>query len=407
MRACVAVVAALLVGACTVENTGAPALSGPSEFGLSVTATATPDQLPRDGSSQSVIVVVVRDAAGRPVAGQRLGVSTTVGSLSQSSIVTDEGGQASFAFVAPASGTVGNAATISVVPMELNAGNAAVRTVSILLTGGANSTAPTADFDVTPSTRAIRQALTFDATKSRDEGAACLEACTYAWDFGDGSTGTGRIVTHSYTSARTFAVRLTVTDAAGSTGTKVQELVVANVAAPTVTLAVVPDPPLANQTATFTATATPATGHNIVRYAWAFGDGNTQTTTSPTVTKTYSAVGTYVVTVTVTDDVGQTASVSKSIAITGSGVTASFTFSPTGPVTNDTVRFDGTASTGAAGATIKSYKWDFGDGSTITEDDGLTSHAYTAARTYVVRLTVTDANDRTGTTTKEVTIDAP
>lgn len=407
MKTCVVVVAALLVGGCAVEDTSAPALSGPSEFGLSVTLVATPDQLPRDGRSQSVIHVTVRDAAGSPVSGQRLGVSTTLGAVSESEIVTDGAGQATFAFVAPSATTVGNSATISVIPIDTNAGNAAARTVGILLTGASNTTVPTADFTVTPSSPQIRQAVTFDASASRDEGAACLDACTYSWNFGDGSTGTGRLVTHTFTSARTFVVTMTVTDAAGASASKASSVTIANVAAPTVTLAVVPDPPLANQSATFTATATPASGHNIVSYAWNFGDGNTQTTTGPTVTKTYSAVGTYVVTVTVTDDVGQTASVSKSITITGSGVTASFTVSPTKPKTADTTRFDGTPSTGAAGATITSYKWDFGDGNTRTESDGLTSHVYTAARTYIVRLTVTDSNDRTGTTTKEVEVSAP
>jgi PKD repeat protein len=407
MRLLTALTTALALAGCTVEEAEIPRLSGPSEFAVSVTLTATPDQLPRDGSSQSVVTATVRDAAGQPVSGQRLGISASVGSVSQSEVVTDEAGRASFAFVAPSAGTVGNSATISVVPIDTDAANAAARSVSILLTGAANSTVPTASFTSLPSSPQINQAVTFDASGSTDEGARCLDACAYAWDFGDGTTGTGRIVTHTYTGARTYVVRLAVTDAAGSSASTSSSITVANVAAPTVTLAVVPDPPLAGQAATFTATATPASGHSIVSYAWDFGDGNTQTTTGPTVTKTYSTRGTYVATVTVTDDVGQKASVSKSITITGAGVTASFTFSPSDPVTNDTVRFDGTASTGAAGTTITSYKWDFGDGSSRTESDGQTSHTYSAARTYVVRLTVTDSNDRTGTTTKDVKVSAP
>lgn len=70
------------------------------------------------------------------------------------------------------------------------------------------------------------------------------------------------------------------------------------------------------------------------------------------------------VTVTVTDDMGQTASVSLQYTIVGSGMTASFTSSPTDPTTATTVQFNGVASTASAGATITEWNWDFGDGST-------------------------------------------
>jgi len=112
-----------------------------------------------------------------------------------------------------------------------------------------------------------------------------------------------------------------------------------------------------------------------------------------------------VATVTVTDDLGQTASASTSFTITGSGVTSSFTFSPTDPTANQTVQFNGSASTGAAGATISTWAWDFGDGDTESESDATIAHAFSSAGTYVVRLTVTDSNGRTGTSTQELTVD--
>src|SRR5688500_12334034 len=94
------VAAALAAGAavagCSLENAAAPGLTAPSEFGLSVTLSATPDQLPRDGASQSTITVLVRDAEGRPVSGQRLTVASSIGSVSQSSVVTGSDGRASF-----------------------------------------------------------------------------------------------------------------------------------------------------------------------------------------------------------------------------------------------------------------------------------------------------------------------
>jgi PKD repeat protein len=404
-----AVIVAGAVAGCSVEDSARPTLTGPSEFALSVTLTAAPDQLPPDGASQSVITVTVRDASGRPVEGQRLSVSTNVGTLSASQVVTSSGGQASFAFTAPASGASVNAAVISVLPVGTSAGSAVSRTVTVLLTTGApNRTVPTPSFTVTPTNPERNVSVRFDASGTTDEGAACLDACTYSWSFGDGSTANGRIVNHTFTASGTFTVTLTVTDAAGSSASTARTVTISVVAAPTVTIAVSPNPPLANQQATFTATTTAATGHSVVLFNWDFGDGTTQVTTSPTVTKTFSSRGTFVVTVTVIDDLGQTASSSLQVIITGAGATASFTVSPTNPEPGQSVRFDGSDSTGAGGAAITKWTWDFGDGSSQVEDSApTTSHAYAAAGKYVVRLTVTDSGGRTGSKTGEVTVAEP
>ena len=48
-------VAALLGAACTVHQTEAAAVSGPSETALSVTITASPDSISQDGRSTSTI----------------------------------------------------------------------------------------------------------------------------------------------------------------------------------------------------------------------------------------------------------------------------------------------------------------------------------------------------------------
>jgi PKD repeat protein len=327
-----------------------------------------------------------------------------MGSVSAAQITTNSSGEARFIFTAPSSSAVGDAAMISVTPV----GSAVPRNVSILLTGTANSKRPVPSFAFTPEEPEANLAVRFDASVTTDErDEPCLDACSYSWNFGDGSTGFGRIVSHTFTAGRTYTVTLTVTDAAGTSASAAQAVEVKAVAAPTVELTVAPDPPLAGQPAVLSADAEAAEGHSIVRYSWDFGDGTTETTTSSSVSKTYASRGTYVARVTVTDDVGQTGSAAKSFAVGGSGVTASFTFSPTEPEDDQTVQFNGSASSGAAGAAIVEWAWDFGDGDTEEDNDATTSHNYGDAGTYVVRLTVTDSNGRTGSTTQEIEVVEP
>jgi len=74
----VSIAAAMLATGCTLDKQDAPALAGPSGYALSVTMTATPDVLPRDGNSSSVVQLIARDADGNPLAGQRFLLATTV-----------------------------------------------------------------------------------------------------------------------------------------------------------------------------------------------------------------------------------------------------------------------------------------------------------------------------------------
>jgi PKD domain/Beta-propeller repeat len=56
----------------------------------------------------------------------------------------------------------------------------------------------------------------FDGSASSDPDGTITG---YSWNFGDGTTGTGPTVSHTYAAAATYAVMLTVTDNAGATGT--------------------------------------------------------------------------------------------------------------------------------------------------------------------------------------------
>ena len=108
---------------------------------------------------------------------------------------------------------------------------------------------------------------------------------------------------------------------------------------------------------------------------------------------------------TVRNDLGQSASTSRSVIVSASStqLVADFTFSPTDPtisIGTNTVRFGATDSSPSA----TEWAWDFGDGSSGSGQK--VSHTFTRAGSWVVRLTVTDSSGRTSTTTKTVTVRA-
>ena len=68
--------------------------------------------------------------------------------------------------------------------------------------------APFPDFTFTPQNPLVGEEVVFNASKSYDDG----EIISYVWDFGDGESGRGVVVTHAYTQPGTYRVKLTVAD---------------------------------------------------------------------------------------------------------------------------------------------------------------------------------------------------
>ena len=77
-----------------------------------------------------------------------------------------------------------------------------------------NAVPPVASFTYTPENPTTADNITFDASASYDPDG---NITAYDWDFGDGNTSSGEIVTHRYSTAGSYTVNLTVTDDDGAT----------------------------------------------------------------------------------------------------------------------------------------------------------------------------------------------
>jgi len=236
--------------------------------------------------------------------------------------------------------------------------------------------------------------VAFDGSQSVDPDGTIV---AYAWDFGDGTTGTGKTVSKHYAAAGNYTVTLKVTDNRNGTATKSTKVTaIAPNIAPTASFA----SSATDLGASFDASGSFDPDGTVTAYAWNFGDGTTAT--GKAATKQYSAGGTYTVTLTVTDNRGGTATATKQITVIAPNVAPTASFTATQQ--DLTTALDATASKDPDG-TIAGYAWNFGDGT--TGSGATTSKTYSGAGTYTVTLTVTDNRGATATVTRTVTATKP
>lgn len=165
-----------------------------------------------------------------------------------------------------------------------------------------------------------------------------------------------------------------------------------------------PSSPTDHQSVFFDASTSTAPSNNpIATYSWDFGDGRTGSGRSTT--HSFDNPGTYVVTLTIVDQYNRNAATSQTVDVAG-GVTptASFLTSPSTPRVGENVNFNASASRPATGRTIRTYDWDFGDGTQKTTTGPITAHDYQTAGTFSVTLVVTDDVGRTAVANGTVTI---
>lgn len=327
------IAATVMAAACTVKDTSAPPLAGPSELSLRLGLQIVPDSILQDGASQAVLSIDASNGDGRPARGLGLRVEIVVdgiiqdfGTLSAKTVVTGEDGRARVTYTAPprpASSVDGiHTVDLRVVPIANDYGGAVGRHVTLRLVPPGTivppNDPPTAAFTFTPTTVAVLGDVVFDASTSTDGGVACGTACQYDWDFGDGASATGVFVSHRFQRLGLYMVKLTVTDGRGASASTTQAITVGQGQAPTATFTYSPANPATSQDIFFNAGASTAvSGRRLVSWEWDFGSG--RQASGMTVTKRYDTAGTYVVTLTVTDDSGSRGITQQSVTVGGSG----------------------------------------------------------------------------------------
>lgn len=261
-----------------------------------------------------------------------------------------------------------------------------------------------------PSEGQVSQSLTFDASASR----ASVPVTDLKWDFGDGNTAEGLTVAHSYDSAGTYTVILTLVDESGQSDSAVKQVQVADQPSPD-------SPPVP----IISARSAALIGEDVVfdgshSYAsapltaadWDFGDGTTAS--GLTASHDYSVAGTYNVTLTLTDQNGRQGTAQSPIIVTDSVVTPTpepTPIRPGGPPqavmdapleakVGESVIFDGSLSHGSS--PLVNYQWATGDGTTGA---GIAvQYSYSNPGVYYVTLTVTDDDGQSDTATQQITI---
>jgi len=279
-----------------------------------------------------------------------------------------------------------------------NAMDSAVTSVSVD-PGNPDNQPPVAD-PAGPYVADEGEELVFDGTGSSDPDG---DIASYAWDFGDGTTGSGANPMHAYATAGTYNVSLTVTDDGGLTASAMTTATIGAMSnqAP-VAVANGPYTGSVNMALNFSSDGSEDPDGSIVAYAWDFGDGSTATEANAS--HAYSKEGTYNITLTVTDNDGIMGTDSTTAVIgVGNLPPTADAKGPYSAKVNEKVQFDGSGSKDPDGS-IVSYEWDFGDGDTDSAQSPL--HSYTKEGTYNVTLTVYDDSGAMDADVTTVTVTA-
>ena len=204
----------------------------------------------------------------------------------------------------------------------------------------------------------------------------------WAWDFdNDGDVdSTLQSPTYAYTAAGTYTVKLTVSNGCGSDDeTKTGYITVG-------------EPPTADFSADHTyicvdstVTFTDLSSGTITAWAWDFDNDGDVDSTLQSPTYAYTAAGTYTVKLTVSNGCGSDDETKTGYITVGEPPTADFSADHTYICVDSAVTF-----TDLSSGTITAWAWDFDNDGDLDSTLQHPTHAYTAAGTYTVKLTVSN-----------------
>ncbi len=225
---------------------------------------------------------------------------------------------------------------------------------------------PVSDFNFNPAGGCVP--ITIDFTDNSAEGDAPVNS--WYWTFGDGNTANGQTVSHEYQAAGNWDVTLLITDT-----NSCQSLISHTINAT--------EPPVIDINADITNFCTVPVditfGNNVsctgCTYEWDFGDGGTSTLQNPV--HTYTSLGTFDVSLTITDQYGCVGTDTFPDFIELNQVTASMTVPDTicKGVLTEFINTSG----------IECI-WDFGDGLVLPSSNPSVYHSYSSSGTYNVTL---------------------
>ncbi|MFC1664395.1 PKD domain-containing protein, partial [Pseudomonadota bacterium] len=243
----------------------------------------------------------------------------------------------------------------------------------------------------------------FDASDSRDADGQIKR-------FGDGTEGRGRQLNHTFSKQGDYQVILTVIDNDGAENTSSQKIVVKPPnRIPTPAFIIAPNGGKAPLKVTFNGNKSRDSDGKIDSYLWKFSGGNKsnlETKSGVKVKRTYKQAGTHQIELTITDDDGVAASITKQIIVKAPNrpPLAKLKATPViGPAPLK-VSFDASDSRDADGQ-IKRFGWDLGD-KAKSKQPRLT-HTFAKQGTYTVSLTVTDNDGAKKSINQQIIVESP
>jgi gliding motility-associated-like protein len=203
---------------------------------------------------------------------------------------------------------------------------------------------------------------------------------TYTWAFGDG-TGSAQVnPAHPYALAGPYTVTLTA-----------QDVVDGCVSTATLNIIIQPVNNAFSKTASYVASGScppvlvqfTNMSQNYQSFTWNFDDGETVSNVANP-SHVYQIPGTYIVTLTVLEDNGQTTTTIDSVVVLAPAAALAAAAPAICAGQADTLKSTGNTR-------VKGYAWDFGDGTVVNDADSSVSHVYATAGVYQATLVVTDS----------------